>query len=83
MASCSITDAPVCTGNLIGPQMYRAKDAPKFTFFYTFNIACIAMTVVLIVVILLIYRRENARRDKLEAANGVVEFDPNSDFTDR
>ncbi|TXT10842.1 hypothetical protein VHUM_02347 [Vanrija humicola] len=72
-----------CVGNLIGPQTFRAQDAPNYTPCYVTCIVCVALVGVTQVAIYLVYRRENARRDKLEEAQGVHLLKDLEGLTDR
>ena len=69
------TDAADCVGNLIGPQTFRAKDAPTYAPALATIVACNAAVLVIMVVIRVVYARRNARVD--ETAQ------PEEDMTDR
>lgn len=55
---------PVCVGNIIGPQTYKTKDAPRFAPALLTVVIMDIITVVIMAGIYLIYRYRNAKRDK-------------------
>ena len=69
------TDAADCVGNLIGPQTFRAKDAPTYAPALATIVACNVAVLVIMVVIRVVYARRNAQLD--ETAQ------PEEDMTDR
>lgn len=76
-------NSPDCVGNLIGPQTFRAKDAPNYTPCYVTCIVCVALVGATQVAIYFVYRHENAKRDRLEGTDGVHLFKESEDLTDR
>ena len=55
-----------CVGNLIGPQTFRNKHAPRYAPALITIIACNCGSTVLLGVLYFYYKRENARRDKID-----------------
>ncbi|KAI3321580.1 MFS general substrate transporter [Xylariaceae sp. AK1471] len=76
------------TGNAIGPQVFLARDAPKYHIAFFTHIGCYSVLVLVLLFFRWYLKRENARREKL-AAEGVREAkDENlahafEDLTDR
>lgn len=53
-----------CIGNVIGPQTFRASDAPEYKPARVTMVACLAIATVDLFLLLLVNIRENRRRDK-------------------
>lgn len=70
-----------CLGNLIGPQTFQAKDAPKYSPAKITMVAFYVVTLVTIPTLYFVNLRENKRRDKL-AAEGQITHHLNSEFAD-
>ncbi|TRX88961.1 hypothetical protein FHL15_010189 [Xylaria flabelliformis] len=76
------------TGNAIGPQVFLARDAPKYHIAFFTHIGCYAALVLVLLFFRWYLKQQNAKRDKL-AAEGVREAkDTNlthafEDLTDR
>jgi ACS family allantoate permease-like MFS transporter len=58
-----------CCGNIIGPQLFRANDAPDYARGYIGLLACILVAMLAIAAYGFICARENARRDAVQAAD--------------
>ncbi|KLT43231.1 MFS transporter [Cutaneotrichosporon oleaginosum] len=71
-----------CVGNLIGPQTFREKYAPRYAPALITHIALTSTNVCLFVVLFLYYRRENARRDREHGPVVPVKKDEWVDLTD-
>ncbi|KAF8318443.1 MFS general substrate transporter [Clavulina sp. PMI_390] len=52
-----------CTGNLVGPQLFKAKYAPRNIVPFGVFLGCNAASLILLLVIRVVLARENARRD--------------------
>ncbi|WOO79402.1 putative transporter [Vanrija pseudolonga] len=72
-----------CIGNLVGPQAYQQRDAPRFMPLYLTCILSVGLSIVTMVAIYVVYRVENAKRDRIESAAGPRQFNPEDDLTDR
>jgi hypothetical protein len=74
-----------CIGNIIGPQVFRATDAPDYSNGYIGLLACLVIAMVAISCYGFICWTENRRRDKLVESTGVQDHidDPFSDLTDK
>ncbi|GAA5883136.1 hypothetical protein JCM3774_005330 [Rhodotorula dairenensis] len=68
-------------GNLIGPQTFRAADAPLYEPGLATSVAVIAFGILDLGVIWFLYRRENKRRDKITSSPDW-EPKPNQEFLD-
>ncbi|GMK58121.1 hypothetical protein CspeluHIS016_0501530 [Cutaneotrichosporon spelunceum] len=71
-----------CTGNLIGPQAFRDKDAPVYAPALLTFVVCNAINLCILVAFFLYYRSENARRDRLYG-KPLPDEDQFVDLTDR
>ncbi|KAG7796493.1 hypothetical protein KL929_003000 [Ogataea haglerorum] len=74
-----------CVGNLIGPQTYRASDAPHYVPAKIAILVCLAVAAACILGVYILCRRENNRRDRMDEARPElapenIEF---SDLTDK
>lgn len=58
-----------CVGNLIGPQTFRDKDAPRYTPALITITVCNILTVITMVCLWAYYKAQNAKRDKLAQTN--------------
>lgn len=68
-----------CTGNIIGPQVFRANDAPDYTHGYAGLLACLVVAMAAILAYGVMCALENKRRDSAGGkADGSVEA-----FSDR
>ncbi|UPL00204.1 hypothetical protein LCI18_011138 [Fusarium solani-melongenae] len=78
-----------CVGNMIGPQMFRASEVPRYPTGFLGMIGCWAAVFVEAILLLIYLKRENRRRDKVQAERGETaseeqdEMDNFSDKTDR
>ncbi|OJD40372.1 allantoate permease [Diplodia corticola] len=71
-----------CTGNIIGPQVFRANDAPDYTHGYVGLLACLIVAMVAILAYGALCAIENKRRDGA-VGEGAVLMDAFSDRTDK
>lgn len=60
-----------CIGNILGPQVFRAKDAPAYKNGYIGILACLCVSSVSIALYGVLCRIENQKRDKLEVERDV------------
>lgn len=71
-----------CTSNIIGPQFFKASQAPR----YPMGIAAILVSYALAIATMALYMLycayENGRRNKAEAAMAEEESHPDTDFRD-
>lgn len=74
-----------CIGNIIGPQVFRASDAPKYTHGYAGLMACIVVAMIAISAYGYLCYRENERRDRMVAECVDVDeaVEAFSDMTDQ
>jgi len=76
-----------CCGNIIGPQLFRASDAPDYAHGYIGLLACIVVAILAILAYGFVCARENAKKDAEQAANFVssvqVEVEAFSDKTEK
>jgi len=70
-----------CVGNLIGPQVFQAKDAPRYTPALITIVVCWIICIFLLLAIWWVNVRENRRRDAL-TASPEYEHIPNQEFLD-
>lgn len=71
-----------CTGNIIGPQVFRANDAPDYPHGYAGLLACLVVAMAAILAYGAMCAYENKRRDSVGGkATGTV--DAFSDRTDK
>ncbi|KAJ5376446.1 hypothetical protein N7509_013332 [Penicillium cosmopolitanum] len=56
-----------CVGNLIGPQLFFEREAPRYQSGFASMIACFAAQIVIVGVMYVVNARENRRRDRLNA----------------
>ncbi len=54
-----------CVGNIVGPQLFLAKEAPNYDTGFASMIVCFAVGAALILVLRFYLIRENQRRDRL------------------
>ncbi|PCG97561.1 Major facilitator superfamily domain, general substrate transporter [Penicillium occitanis (nom. inval.)] len=72
-------------GNAVGPQVFLARDAPRYFIAFSVHLVCYSLMLISILALRWWLKRENARKDKLKAELGD---DPNmvhafEDRTDR
>ncbi|KAJ5176986.1 uncharacterized protein N7482_002863 [Penicillium canariense] len=75
-----------CVGNIIGPQVFRAEDAPSYSRGYEGLLACLVVAIASIIAYGVLCRWENHNRDKKEGPQLDVvpsEAAAFSDLTDR
>ncbi|PFH57766.1 hypothetical protein XA68_14593 [Ophiocordyceps unilateralis] len=63
-----------CAGNIIGPQLFIAAEAPSYTSGFLAIMTCFAICVMLCLALRFYLWRENRRRDKVQRLDGC-EFD--------
>ncbi|KZT57446.1 putative MFS allantoate transporter [Calocera cornea HHB12733] len=68
-------------GNLIGPQAFQAKDAPRYTPGLGTIVGCWSLCVLLLLVIWFVNHRDNRRRDSLRDKSDYVHM-KNQEFLD-
>ncbi|KAJ5143552.1 uncharacterized protein N7515_002339 [Penicillium bovifimosum] len=69
-----------CIGNIIGPQCFRATDAPSYSRGYEGLLACLVVAIASIVSYGLLCRWENSRRDK--TGQETMELSGDAAFSD-
>ncbi|EIM89633.1 MFS general substrate transporter [Stereum hirsutum FP-91666 SS1] len=69
----SFTFVGYCVGNMVGTQIFLAKDAPKYTAATTVCAVCFAAEFVLCVCWRLVYMRRNRLKDAALAKDGLTE----------
>lgn len=69
----ALTLMAFCAGNLIGPQMFQASDAPEYNPAKIALLASMAAVVVLALVLRQLMVRENAKRDRADTPRGENE----------
>lgn len=67
----SLTLVAYCVGNMIGAQIFRTKDAPRYVAGTITCCACFGLEVFVIILWRLWYVRENRRRDALASESGL------------
>jgi ACS family allantoate permease-like MFS transporter len=76
-----------CCGNIIGPQLFQANDAPDYAHGYVGLLACIVVAMLAIAAYGFVCARENARRAATEAADSETseraEVEAFSDMTEK
>jgi ACS family allantoate permease-like MFS transporter len=76
-----------CCGNIIGPQLFQANDAPDYAHGYIGLLACIVVAMLAIAAYGFVCARENARRNAAEAADSETsegaEVEAFSDMTEK
>ncbi|GES66199.1 MFS allantoate transporter [Aspergillus terreus] len=70
-----------CAGNIIGPQVFRPKDAPRYIPAEITIIVCWGVCVFLILFILWWYKRQNAKKAEARASPDYVRLE-NQEFLD-
>jgi len=70
-----------CVGNIIGPQVFQAKDAPRYTPALITIVVCFIICIILLLIIWFVNYRENARRDALTNSPDYVHV-KNQEFLD-
>lgn len=66
-----------CIGNLIGPQLFQAKDAPEYVPAKIVLLVFLSLACVLSICLRFVVRHENKRRDRL--TEGYTEEEKNKD----
>lgn len=77
-----------CIGNIIGPQAFRAEDAPSYSKGYEGLLACLVVAIASIISYGFLCRWENSRRDKKQGVNSQTNNESTdafafSDLTDK
>lgn len=72
-----------CTGNLIGPQTFRDKDAPTYAPALLTFVICNALNLGLLVCMFFYYRWQNLKRDREYGKPMPIDDDDFVDLTDR
>lgn len=73
-----------CVGNILGPQVFRANDAPTYSRGYSGLVACLIVSIVSISTYGILCWHDNKKRDRLQASQGVVQAsEAFSDLTDK
>ncbi|MCJ1306049.1 hypothetical protein MMC08_008867 [Hypocenomyce scalaris] len=73
-----------CLGNILGPQVFRASDAPKYSHGYEGLVACIIVSIAAISGYGYLCYLENKKRDAaMEVGGPVDESEAFSDLTDQ
>ncbi|KAG0159683.1 hypothetical protein PDIDSM_7206 [Penicillium digitatum] len=75
-------------GNAIGPQVFLDRDSPRYHIAWSVHLACYACMAFAVIYLRFHLKRENARKDKLLAEEGLSTADPTlihafEDKTDR
>ncbi|KAJ5281331.1 hypothetical protein N7478_006703 [Penicillium angulare] len=65
-----------CAGNIVGPQLFFAKEAPKYQSGFLAIIICLAVCVFDSLLLLVYFKRENNRRDRIETRSDTSGSDP-------
>ncbi|CAK7245112.1 MAG: hypothetical protein STHCBS139747_006681 [Sporothrix thermara] len=75
-----------CVGNIIGPQVFRASDAPDYKHGYIGILACLVVSSVSIALYGLLCRWENMKRDRAQSGQPVeavaMDGDADNAFSD-
>ncbi|KAL3457170.1 MFS general substrate transporter [Aspergillus heterothallicus] len=69
----ALTLISYCVGNMIGAQVFRTKDAPRYIPGTITCCVCFGAEVILIIIWRVWYMYENRRRDRLAAESGLSE----------
>uniref|UniRef100_A0A0B7KN60 Major facilitator superfamily (MFS) profile domain-containing protein n=2 Tax=Bionectria ochroleuca TaxID=29856 RepID=A0A0B7KN60_BIOOC len=69
-----------CVGNMIGPQMFSAREAPTYPSGFVGMIGCWAAVFIEALVLLFYLKRENRRRDKVQAQDSGAPLDSQDDM---
>ncbi|KAJ5896760.1 transporter [Penicillium subrubescens] len=74
-----------CVGNIIGPQTFRPKDAPRYVPAEITIIVCLGISLCIMVFIWWWYRKENARKAEIQGRPDYVRLENQEwlDLTDR
>jgi ACS family allantoate permease-like MFS transporter len=72
--------ASYCVANIVSPQAFIAKQAPKYTTGIIVSLTCFCLNMVLMVVLYFVYDRANATREK--DAAGFSSGDDSEDLVD-
>ncbi|KLT44627.1 MFS general substrate transporter [Cutaneotrichosporon oleaginosum] len=73
----------LCIGQLIGPQTFRAKHAPRYAPALLTMVILTAINVGLLILLYCYYRAQNAKKDRLYGRPNKIEKDVWVDLTDR
>jgi MFS transporter, ACS family, allantoate permease len=68
----SLTLISYCVGNMVGTQVFRTTDAPRYVHGTIACSACFGLEIICIVLWRLWYMRENKRRDRQAAESGLT-----------
>lgn len=72
-----------CIGNIIGPQTFRASDAPEYQPARVTMVACMVVATADLFLLLIVNLRENRRRDRLQSEDPSYSVAPeNVEFLD-
>lgn len=72
-----------CIGNIIGPQTFRASDAPEYQPARVTMVACMVVATADLFLLLIVNLRENSRRDRLQSEDPSYSVAPeNVEFLD-
>ncbi|KAJ5489332.1 hypothetical protein N7539_004222 [Penicillium diatomitis] len=63
-----------CAGNIIGPQLFFAREAPKYQSGFLATIVCLAICLITALALFFYLRWENARRDRLSMTGRPAEL---------
>lgn len=74
-----------CVGNIIGPQTFRPKDAPRYVPAEITIIACWGVCMLDLAFMYVLYRRRNHQKEKARQAEGYVKLEGQEwmDLTDK
>ncbi|TKA21723.1 hypothetical protein B0A50_08659 [Salinomyces thailandicus] len=67
-----------CVGNIIGPQVFRDNDAPRYSHGYSGLLACLCVSIACVLAYGALCRTENRKRDR----EGAI-YEPGEAFSDR
>ncbi|KAJ5626865.1 Major facilitator superfamily domain general substrate transporter [Penicillium herquei] len=71
-----------CTGNIIGPQVFRSDDAPSYSRGYEGLLACLVVAMASIIAYGFLCRRENQCRDGMNGLQLNIEASEETAFSD-
>lgn len=71
-----------CVGNLIGPQTFKANEAPNYSSAKAAMVGCSAATILVQIIIWIYYVYENKKRDKKTEVAAEFERIENHEFAD-
>jgi len=70
-----------CAGNIIGPQVFRPKDAPRYVPAEIVIVVCWGVSIILLVSIWSYYKWQNKKKAAIRASPGYTKLD-NQEFLD-